>query len=83
MKENASVSVEDNVLTIEAIPEKSVISDPFFTEFTLRRFYRQFALTEEVDQEKISADLKHGVLTVRLPRAESAKPRKIAINVEA
>jgi len=83
LKENASVSVEDNVLTIEAMPEKSTITDPFFSEFTLRRFFRQFALTEEVDQERISADLKHGVLTVRLPRAESAKPRKIAINVES
>ena len=82
-KENVQIAVEDHVLTIEATPEKSVLIDPFFTEFTLRRFYRQFQLGEEVDQSKISADLKHGVLTVRLPRAESSKPRKIAVNVEA
>ena len=82
-KEGLSISVEDSVLTIEATPEKSTLVDPFFAEFTLRRYFRQFQLGEAVDREKISADLKHGVLTLRLPRAESSKPRKIEVNIEA
>ena len=82
-KDGLSISVEDSVLTIEATPEKSPLVDPFFSEFTLRRYFRQFQLGEAVDREKISADLKHGVLTLRLPRAESSKPRKIEVNIEA
>jgi len=82
-KESLSISVEDSVLTIEATPEKGQLVDPFFSEFTLRRYFRQFQLGEAVDREKISADLKHGVLTLRLPRAESSKPRKIEVNIEA
>jgi HSP20 family molecular chaperone IbpA len=40
---------------------------------------RSFTIDEHIDANKVSADLKHGVLTVRLPKAEEIKPRKIAI----
>jgi HSP20 family molecular chaperone IbpA len=44
-------------------------------------YFRQFELSDKVDQDKISADLKHGVLTLMMPKAEEAKPRKIAVVV--
>jgi HSP20 family protein len=44
-------------------------------------FFRQFELGDKVDQSKISAELKQGVLTLRLPRVEEAKPRKIEVAV--
>jgi HSP20 family protein len=50
-------------------------------EFELLNFYRQFELSEEVDPDGIAAELKHGALTLRLPKWEKAKPRKIEITV--
>ena len=44
-------------------------------------FVRAFSLPEYVDAEKISADYKEGVLTVKLPKKEVAKPRAIKVNI--
>lgn len=48
-------------------------------EFRTGRFFRQFTLSEVVDQNKIEASLKNGVLRLRLPKVEKAVPRKIAV----
>jgi HSP20 family protein len=42
-------------------------------------FTRVLRLPADVDSERVQAELRHGVLTIRLPKAESAKPRKIAV----
>jgi HSP20 family molecular chaperone IbpA len=51
-------------------------------EFEIGRFYRQFTLSEVIDQNKISAHLKNGILRVVLPKIEQVKPRKIDVRVE-
>jgi HSP20 family protein len=56
-------------------------ADPTYREYQLVNYFRQFELSDKVDQDKISADLKHGVLTLNLPKVEEAKPRKIAVAV--
>ena len=48
-------------------------------EFLPANYYRQFELTEHIDADKSQAELKNGVLTLTIPKAESAKPRKIEI----
>jgi HSP20 family protein len=48
-------------------------------EYALVNFFRQFELSENVDQSQITAELKNGVLTVTLPKAEEAKPRQIVV----
>jgi HSP20 family protein len=50
-----------------------------YTGFVRGRYFRAFALSDEVDRESIQANLDHGVLTIRLPRAAAAKTRKIEI----
>ena len=51
-------------------------------EYEPTNFHRSFRLTEDVAADRIEADLKNGVLTVRLPKAEAAKPRRIAVRGE-
>lgn len=80
-KESLDVRVEDNVLTIQGKVQDVMPGTPISREYRLMNFFRQFALSEEVNQEQISADLKHGVLTLHLPKAEKAKPRQIQVHV--
>jgi HSP20 family protein len=49
-------------------------------EYGVGDFYRAFSITDDVDAQKISADLKDGVLTVHLPKAEALKQRRITVN---
>jgi HSP20 family protein len=81
-KENLDVRVENNLLTIRGRAAHAAPGDPIYREYDLVNFFRQFELNERVDQGKISADFKHGVLTLRLPKAEEAKPRKIDVRAD-
>lgn len=79
--ESLDVSVENNVLTIQARTDRQTPGRPVYREFDTVNFYRQFELAETVDAERISAELKNGVLTLHLPKAEKAKPRRINVTV--
>jgi HSP20 family protein len=81
-KEDLDIRVADNVLTLQAKASHTSLGDVVHREFVIPGFYRQFELGEEIDQEKITAELKHGVLTVRLPKVEQAKPRRVQVEVK-
>jgi HSP20 family molecular chaperone IbpA len=80
-KEGLDVHVDRDTLKISG--KRTVKEEPQaesnYTEMPARDYYRAFTIGEEIDREKISAQLTNGVLKVVLPRAERAKPKKIAI----
>ena len=80
-KEGLEVHVEDDVLTIKGHPSVETSGDEVYREYVLRDFFRQFELTDRVNQDGINANLQHGVLTLTLPKAEKAKPRRIPVQI--
>ena len=84
-KEDIGVTVENNVLTLtgERKQEQSTKRDQFQrVERRFGSFSRSFTLPTSVDAGQIAASYKDGVLTIRLPRREEAKPKQISVNVE-
>ena len=80
-KEALDVRVDHNMLTIRGHARHAVPGEVTYREYELVNFFRQFELSEKVDQSQITADLKSGVLTLHLPKAQEAKPRQIEVHV--
>jgi HSP20 family protein len=75
-----SLGIDQGVLTVEALAPAEE-NGSIFREFGSAGYYRRFQLPESLEFDNISAELKNGVLTLRLPKAAVAKPRKIEITV--
>lgn len=80
-KETLDVHVEKGILTISAPVTPATPGRPVYTEFELAPYYRQFSIPESLDHEKARAEYVNGILTLRIPKAEIAKPRKIEVKV--
>jgi len=80
-KDDVDIRVEDGVLTIKGKANYTASANMLREEFGLSGYFRQFKLSDEVDQDKISAATKNGVLIVTLPKAEKSKPRRIKVNL--
>lgn len=82
-KDKLHLQVEADALTIEGevalnTPQGMEASH---AEVGVPRYRRVFTLSKELDSEKVSAEFKHGVLKLRIPKAAYAQPRKIDIKV--
>lgn len=78
--ENLDVRFENERLIIHGKVESRHENREFvYGEYGIGDYYREFQIFEDVDAEKISADLKNGVLCVHLPKTEAAKPRRIEV----
>ena len=82
-KDDISITLENNVLRLsgERKFEKDAKKESFHRiERTYGTFSRAFALPQQVNGEGVQASFENGVLTIPVPKAEQAKPRKIAIS---
>jgi len=84
-REDISVTIDKNVLTLagERKLDESVAKDGFHRKERFHgTFSRSFTLPTTVDAGRVQASYKEGLLTIRLPQREDAKPKQIAVKVE-
>jgi HSP20 family protein len=82
-KDKLSLHVEVDTLTIEGevtleMPEGM---EATHAEVSLPRYRRVFTLSKELDTDKVAAEFNHGVLKLRIPKAEHAQPRRIEVAI--
>ena len=82
-REGIGVRVDGDNLVIEGAASVPAPSGMELQHLEIRnpRYRRSFTLSRELDPSRIEATMKDGVLSLHIPKAESAKPRRIAVNV--
>jgi HSP20 family protein len=81
-RDGLDVSLEDGLLRVEGRLDFSKYHElgPVYTEYNVGHYARSFSLSDKVDQDNIGAKLEDGVLTLTLPKAAAARPRRIAVS---
>lgn len=81
-KDNVDINIENGLLTIEAGIDFGKYDGlrPVYSEYNIGPYRRSFRLPNQIDQDKISAEMEDGVISLTLPKTEKAKPRRIAVS---
>lgn len=79
--DDITIDLKDGVLALsgDVKPWKGAEECDVLTEFEIGKYYRQFTLSDAIDQDKINAKLENGVLRLTLPKAQKAVPRQITV----
>lgn len=79
-----NIDLRDGVLTLSGggRPWEGPEESDVLVVFEIGKCYRQFTLSEDIDQNRIEPRIEDGVLHLTLPKAEKALPRKIAVSSE-
>lgn len=80
-EKDLKVTLKDGVLTIVGQVATDMYAGlrPMYTEYNVGNYYREFSLNEDIDESKIRATLRNGVLELELPKKEKARPRQIEV----
>ena len=80
-EKDVNVTLKDGVLTIVGQVATDMYAGlrPMYTEYNVGNYHREFVLNEDIDESKIRATLRNGVLEVELPKKEKARPRQIEV----
>ena len=81
-EQSLEVKLADGVLSIEGAVALQEYQDltPIYTEYNIGNYTRRFTVSSDIDADRIKARVTNGVLTLELPKAERAKPRRILIS---
>lgn len=78
-RDDLEINFDQGVLTLEGKATEGPAGEGLFREFSVTGYYRQFRIPDTIDPDKTTAELKDGVLTLQLRKAEAAKPKRIEI----
>jgi HSP20 family protein len=80
-EQDVNITLKDGVLTIVGQVATDMYAGlrPMYTEYNVGNYHREFSLNENIDESKIRATLRNGVLELELPKKEKARPRQIEV----
>ena len=81
---SVEIHLENGVLSIDGTVQTDEYADltPAYTEYNVGNFRRSFRMSTAIDSQRIEAKMKNGVMELRLPKSEEARPQRIPITVD-